>query len=43
MPLTNCKISVDLNWCENFVIVSNNIAAQVTTFSVTEQNFMFQL
>ena len=36
MPLMNCEITLDLNWSENCVIVANNVAAQATTFSVTD-------
>ena len=35
MPLINCKVTLDLNWCENCVIVATN-TAQATTFSVTD-------
>ena len=35
MPLINCEITLCLNWSENCVIVPTNVAAQVTTFSVT--------
>ena len=36
MRLTNCEITLDLNWSENWVIVATNLAAQVTTFSITD-------
>ena len=36
MRLTNCEITLDLNWPENCVIVATNLAAQVTTFSITD-------
>ena len=36
MRLTNCEITLDLNWSENCVIVATNLAAQVTTFSITD-------
>ena len=36
MPLINCEITLNLNWSENCVIVSTNVAAQVTTFSITD-------
>ena len=36
MPLTNCEITLDLNWSENFVIVATNVADQVITFSITD-------
>ena len=36
MPLTNCKITLDLNQSENCVKVATNVTAQSTTFSVTD-------
>ena len=30
IPLINCKITLDLDWSENYVIVATNIAAQAT-------------
>ena len=36
MPLINCEISLDLNWSGNCVIVDTNVAAQGTTFSITD-------
>ena len=36
MPLIDCEINLDLNWSENCVIVATNIAAQATTFSITD-------
>ena len=36
MPLINCEITLDLNWSENCVIVATNVAAQATTFSITD-------
>ena len=36
MPLTNCEITLDLNWSGNCVIVATNIADQVRAFSVTD-------
>ena len=36
MPLINCEITLDLNWSENCVIVATNVAAQDTTFSITD-------
>ena len=36
MPLINCEINIDLNWSENCVIVSTNVAAQATAFSITD-------
>ena len=34
MPLINCEITLDWNWCENCVIGANNVAAQTKTFSI---------
>ena len=36
MPLINCEITLDLNWSENCVILATNVAAQATTFSITD-------
>ena len=36
MPLINCEVNLDLNWSENCVIVVTNVAAQATTFSITD-------
>ena len=36
MPLINCEITIDLNYSENCVIVPTNVAAQATTFSITD-------
>ena len=36
MSLINSEISLDLNWSENCVIVATNVAAQATTFSITD-------
>ena len=36
MPFINCEINLDLNWSEIFVIVTTNVAAQATTFSITD-------
>ena len=36
MSLINCKITLDLNWSENCVVVATNIAAQATTFSIND-------
>ena len=36
MPLINCEITLDLSWSENCVIVATNVAAQATTFSITD-------
>ena len=35
MPLNDCVITLDLNWSKNCVIVTTNVAAQATTFSMT--------
>ena len=34
--LINCEINLDLNWSANCVIVVTNVAAQATTFSITD-------
>ena len=36
MSLINCVINLDLNWSENCVIVATNVAAQATTFPITD-------
>ena len=36
MPLMNYEITLDLNWTENCVIVATNVAAQTTTFLITD-------
>ena len=36
MTLINCEITLCLNWSENCVIVATTVAAQVTTFSITD-------
>ena len=36
MPVINCETTLDLNWSENCVIVATDVAAQATTFSLTE-------
>ena len=36
MPLINCKINLDLNLYENCVIVAADVAAEATTFSITD-------
>ena len=36
MPLINCEINLDLNWSEKCVIVATKVAAQATTFSITD-------
>ena len=39
MPLINCEITLDINWSENWVIEATNVAAQPTTFSITDTKF----
>ena len=34
MPLINCEITLDWNWCENCVIGANNVATQTKAFSI---------
>ena len=36
MPLINCKITLDLNWSENCVVLATYIAAQAKTFSIND-------
>ena len=36
MPLINCEIILDLNWSENCATVATNVAAQATTFLITD-------
>ena len=36
MSLINCEITLDLSWSANCFIVATNVAAQVTTFSITD-------
>ena len=36
MPLTNCEITLDLNWYEKCISVATNIANQGATFSITD-------
>ena len=35
IPLIDCKITLDLNWSENCIIMATNVAAQARTFSIT--------
>ena len=35
MPLINCEVKLILNWSENWVIISSNVANQVPTFTIT--------
>ena len=37
MPLINCETNFDLNWSEKCVIFTTNIAAEATTFSITDR------
>ena len=43
VSLSNCEINIDLNWSKKCVIVSTAVANQGAIFSITRQNFMFQL
>ena len=36
MPLINCELTLELCWSENCVIVATNVAAQATTFFITD-------
>ena len=38
MHLTNCEKILDLNWSENCITKATNVAAQATTFSITDTN-----
>ena len=38
MPLINCEVELILNWYENRVIISTNVADQNPTFTITETN-----
>ena len=38
MPLINCEVELILDWSENCVVISTNIANQVPTFTITETN-----
>ena len=38
MPLINCEIELILTWSADCVIISNNVANQVPTFTITETN-----
>ena len=39
MLLIDCKITLDLNWSKNCVIVATNVADQATAFSITDTKF----
>ena len=36
MPLINCEINLMLTWSENCVIISTDVANQITTFAITD-------
>ena len=36
MLLINCEVTLDLNWSENWVIVSTNEEARATAFLITD-------
>ena len=38
MPLINYKVELTLDWSENYVIISTNVANQVPKFTITEAN-----
>ena len=38
MPLINCEVELILNWSANCVIISTNVANQVSKFTITETN-----
>ena len=38
MPLINCEVELLVDWSENCVGISTNIANQVPTFTITEKN-----
>ena len=42
MRLINCEIDLILTWSANCFIIANAIDGQITTYAITEQNFMFQ-
>ena len=39
MSLINCEINLVLNWSAKCVIPSNTVAAQATTFTITDTKF----
>ena len=39
MPLINCEAELLLDWSENCVVISTNIANQFPTFTITGTNF----
>ena len=39
MPLIDYEITLDINWSESWVIEATNVAAQATTFSITDTKF----
>ena len=42
-PLINCEVDLILDWSENCVIISTNVANQVLTFTITETNLYVPL
>ena len=40
-PLINCEVDLILDWSENCVIISANVANQVLTFTIRETNLYF--
>ena len=38
MPLINYQVELTLDWSENYVIISTNVANQVPKFTITEAN-----
>ena len=36
MPLTNCEITLDLNWSEKYVAAATDVADQGTTFLIPD-------
>ena len=43
MQLINCEVDLNLTWSENYFIIDALVENQVPTFTITVQNFMFQL
>ena len=39
MSLINCEINLVLNWSAKCIIPSNTVAAQATTFTITDTKF----
>ena len=42
MPLINCEVNLILNWSENCVIISTNVANQNATFAITDNAKLLQ-